>query len=116
MVFLRSRLSPLFKSIIAFSEILCERSSYPVFTDFLAKFSFVSKRLVGFPDATKTLKMVHNYFGAKNDWPEEIAAYHLDESDNLGLTPKKSSQQLLSAFGGIIDALEEARIGELHHL
>ena len=66
---------------------------------------------MGFPDATKTLKKIHNYFGAKNEWPEEIARFHLDESDNLGLTPKKSSQQLLSAFGGIIDALEEARIG-----
>ena len=90
---------------------MCERSSNSVFTDFLAKFSFVNKRLVGFPDATKTLKMIHNYFGAKNEWPEEIAGFHLDMSDNLGLTPKKSSQQLLSAFGGIIDALEEARIG-----
>ena len=55
--------------------------------------------------------MIHNYFGAKNEWPEEIAGFHLDMSDNLGLTPKKSSKQLLSAFGGIIDALEEARIG-----
>ena len=94
-----------------FPEILCERTSSSILTEFLAKFSFISKSTVNFPDATKTLKMLHNHFGAKNEWPEEISGTHLDESDNLGLSPKKTSQQVLSAFGAIIECLEEARIG-----
>ena len=82
-------------------EILCERTSTSILTDFLAKFSFISKRAVNFPDAIKTLKMLHNIYGAKTEWPEEISDTHLDESDNLGLSPKKTSQQVLSAFGAI---------------
>ena len=93
------------------AEILYERTSSSIFSDFLAKFSFVNKRLVNFPDATKTLKMLHYHLGSKSEWSNEIGDVHLDESDNLGLTPKKTSQQVLSAFGAIIDCLEESRIG-----
>ena len=62
-------------------------------------------------DATKSLKMLHYHLGSKSEWSNEIGDVHLDESDNLGLTPKKTSQQVLSAFGAIIDCLEESRIG-----
>ena len=66
---------------------------------------------MNFPDAMKTLKMLHNHLGSKSEWPNEIGHVHLDESDNLGLSPKKTSQQVLSAFGAIIDCLEESKIG-----
>ena len=92
-------------------EILVDRKTSSIFTDFLGKFSYVNKRLMNFPDASKTLKNLHDYYGGgKNEWPGEISNVHLDESDNLGLSAKKSSEQALAAFGAIINYLSESMI------
>ena len=52
------------------------------------------KRPVNFPIPTKTLKMLHDYYGDKCDWPVELCQ-HLDDTDSLGLTPLKDSELAL---------------------
>ena len=90
-------------------EILVDKSS-KIFGQFLGKFSFVNKQMINFPDASKTLKMLHDYYGdAKTEWPETTLE-HLDPSDNLGLTPKKESRYSLSAFGAVVKYLSRGAI------
>ena len=104
------------ETLLAFyppTEIIQDRSSKSQdLTSLTSKFSFVPKRFVGFPQATKTLKMLHDYYGDKSDWPAELEK-HLDDTDSLGLTPLKDSELALSAFGAIINFLAEALIDNL---
>lgn len=91
-------------------EIVASRSSRDLMSNFLQKFSFINKSYVNFPDAGKTLKSLHDYYGDdKEKWPPAICE-NLDPSDNLGLTPLKSSQLVLSSFGAIIQYLSESLI------
>jgi hypothetical protein len=57
------------------------------------------KREPHFPrgQAGKTLKNLHEYYGGgKEEWPRDLADVHLDESDNVGLTAKRSSELVMS--------------------
>ena len=49
---------------------------------------------MNFPIPTKTLKMLHDYYGDKCDWPVELCQ-HLDDTDSLGLTPLRDSELAL---------------------
>lgn len=104
------------ETLLAFyppTEIIQDRSSKSLdLTSLTSKFSFVPKRIINFPQATKTLKMLHDYYGDKSDWPAELCK-HLDDTDSLGLTPLKDSELALSAFGAVINFLSEALIDNL---
>ena len=90
------------------SEILHKKNK-TLFENLLDKFSTVPRRTVVFPESNKSLKMLHDYYGGKTEWPQELLEY-LDESDNLGLTAKKGSEMAISALGAIIYCLRDSLV------
>jgi DNA mismatch repair protein MSH6 len=93
------------------TELIYDRNKAKVLEPVVGKFSAIPKRGLSFPEAGKTLKSLHDYYGGgKEEWPRDLADVHLDKSDNLGLTAKRSSELVMSAFGGLINYLADAMI------
>ena len=100
------------ETILAFyppSEILYNRSTKAIFDDLLNKFSSISRRPLVFPESGKALKMLHDYYGSKSEWPNQMLNY-IDESDSLGLTANRNSDMVMTAFGGMLIYLRQAMI------